>query len=764
MNKGAYILLICLMALGICSCGSSQEKKRILLIHSYENSYASYPAFNKLMTREFRKRGIDAEISTLYLDCESYLEEAELQRMRFLLDSMQSWKPEIILVNEDQATYSLLKCGHPLVKELPVVFSGVNYPNWDLIKQYPNVTGFHDRMDIRANLKMARRLFGSKINMFSLLDNTYLDKKIRTDIQEQLKSEKILCTSPLKRKALQELTKKGYSIFTVIPVRDPDERGDGALMWFLSKYSKGRCYLQVKRDFTTVNVSNITSSPCLTAINEAFGFGEKLLGGYFTTIPTQVKEQVDAANRILNGANPSDLPIEVSAKEYMMDWKVMEQLNIPLNGIPKEYTIINIPFREKHFVIWVALISLSTLLILSLIFRLVFLYRREQARKKKALYDLADEKETLALAVEGGTSYVWKMESNHIIFENAFWQSLHKDFKKLSIDDLVKCVHPDQREMFFRNWEKMSEAQKEIVQVQCDFDQKGYQWWEFRYTTTQLSSGEFRTAGLLLNIQAFKEREEELEKARKLAEKAELKESFLANMSHEIRTPLNAIVGFSTLLASDEPLDNEEKQDYITNINHNNELLLKLINDILELSRISSGYLSFTIRKYRVADLLNNIYNSHQMLMPSHIEFIKEYEGIENIEIDTDKERLAQVVTNFLNNACKFTKQGYIKLSCRYDVGKEEVRIEVEDTGRGIEPDEQKMIFTRFYKHDEFSQGTGLGLAICQSIVEKLRGRIELWSQPGKGSRFTVILPCAVVEGESAGIQTGMTASQEATF
>lgn len=748
MRKGAYILFIWLMTLGMFSCSSSQEKKRILLIHSYENSYASYPAFNKLMTREFRKKGIDAEICTLYLDCESYLEKAELERMRFLLDSIQSWEPEIILVNEDQATYSLLRCGHPLVKELPVVFSGVNYPNWNLLQHYPNVTGFHDRMDIKANLKMARRLFGAGINLFSLLDSTYLDRKIREDIQEQLKSEKILCGPPLKRKAMQALSQNGYSLFTTIPVRNTDERGDGALMWFLSKYSKGRCYLQLKRDFTTVNISNIAASPCLTAINEAFGFGEKLLGGYITTMSTQVKEQVGAATRILNGSSPADLPVEVSAKEYIVDWKVMEQLDIPLRDIPQEYTIINIPFREKHFVLWFAIIFFSTLFILTLIIWLVFLYRREQDRKKRALYALADEKETLALAVEGGTSYVWKMENSHIIFENAFWQSLHKNSKKLSIDDLAECVHPDQREMFFKNWEKMPEAQKEIVQVQCDFDQQGYQWWEFRYTTTQLSSGQLRTAGLLLNIQAFKEREEELEKARKLAEKAELKESFLANMSHEIRTPLNAIVGFSTLLASDEELDKEEKQDYITSINHNNELLLKLINDILELSRISSGYMSFTIQKYRVADLLNNIYNSHQMLMPSHIEFIKEYEGIENIEIDTDKERLTQVVTNFLNNACKFTKQGYIKLGCRYDVDKGEVRIGVEDTGRGIEPDEQKMIFARFYKHDEFSQGTGLGLSICQSIVEKLGGRIELWSEPGKGSRFTVILPCTVAKGE----------------
>lgn len=258
-------------------------------------------------------------------------------------------------------------------------------------------------------------------------------------------------------------------------------------------------------------------------------------------------------------------------------------------------------------------------------------------------------------------------------------------------------------------------------------------------------NGKSRTAGLLLNIQAFKEREQELEEARELAEKAELKESFLATMSHEIRTPLNAIVGFSTLLTSDEEIGEEEKQDYIKTIKHNNELLLKLINDILELSRIRSGYMAFVFETFRIDTLIDNIYNTHQMLVPSYLQLLKEEDKDVVIELNADKGRLNQVITNFLNNAYKFTKKGYIKLGYHYLPETEEVEIFVEDTGQGISPAEQKIIFSRFYKHDEFTQGTGLGLSICQGIIEKLNGRIEVWSEPGKGSRFTVILPCKVV-------------------
>ena len=248
----------------------------------------------------------------------------------------------------------------------------------------------------------------------------------------------------------------------------------------------------------------------------------------------------------------------------------------------------------------------------------------------------------------------------------------------------------------------------------------------------------------MLNIQDIKDREEELEAARLLAEKAELKQSFLANMSHEIRTPLNSIVGFANILALEDGLSSVEREEYISTINKNSELLLKLINDILELSRIESGYMSFSFKRCKVRELIDDIYMTHQVLIAPHLEFLKEVDDTP-LEINVDRERLIQVLTNFLNNAGKFTETGYIKLGYSYLPDEGKVQIYVEDTGRGIPREEQRMIFSRFYKQNEFSQGAGLGLSICQVIIEKLGGKIELKSEVGKGSRFTVILPCRVV-------------------
>lgn len=726
------------------SC-SDREERRILIVHSYEESYVGYPDFNRLIDKEFRRNGVNADIRIVYLDCEAFQEEPELKYMYHLLDSVSDgWEPEVILVNDDQAAYSLFKCCHPLVKEIPVVFGGVNYPNWELLKEYPNVTGFHDRMDLMKNIRLGAKLFGEDVDLFTVLDSTYIDRQIRADIENQLKDEKVTCmvgySGTPREKRLYYPHKEGYARFSSLSVRIGKKQETANFIWTLSKYSIGMCYLQMKRDYTSVNIGNICASPSLTAINEAFGYNEKLLGGYITTFPILAEEEVSAAIRILHGEKPSDIPVRESRKKYVVDWNVMQQRSISKESIPAECTIINIPFQEEYPVVWGIGVVLIIILLSTLFVWLFFLYRREQGRKRRALYELESEKETLALAIEGSDTFAWKLENDHFVFEKEFWISQKMSAKSLGFEELLSFMHPDHWDEVRGYWKNISKAGKVVSQVRCDFNEKGYQWWEFRYKTILLPGGGYKAAGLLLNIQAIKDREQELEEARLLAEKAELKQSFLANMSHEIRTPLNAIVGFSNILALDDGVSPEERLEYIGSINKNSDLLLKLINDILELSRIESGYMSFEYEKCFVSELVDSIYMTHQMLISEQLEFIKELDAVQ-VEVMVDKGRLTQVITNFLNNASKFTKTGYIKLGYRYLSESDRVAIYVEDTGRGIELSEQKMIFSRFYKQDEFSQGAGLGLSICQVIVEKLRGKIELWSEPGKGSRFTVVLP-----------------------
>ena len=199
---------------------------------------------------------------------------------------------------------------------------------------------------------MARKLFGDKVNLFTILDSTYLDMQIRADAGKQLKNYKVTGFMDSPKLSSQEhlrlVEEKGYIRFLSIPVRIANDQSEARLMWLLNKNYRGQCYMQLKRDFTTINIGAICVSPSMTVINEAFGYGEKLLGGYLTSLPVQVEEEVEAAVRILHGTSPADIPIVESKKEYLVDWNVMKQLGIKKEGIPTDYTIVNIPFSKRY--------------------------------------------------------------------------------------------------------------------------------------------------------------------------------------------------------------------------------------------------------------------------------------------------------------------------------------------------------------------------------------------------------------------------------
>ena len=245
---------------------------------------------------------------------------------------------------------------------------------------------------------------------------------------------------------------------------------------------------------------------------------------------------------------------------------------------------------------------------------------------------------------------------------------------------------------------------------------------------------------LIKSKESLRIAKEKAEEIRDMALKVERKESFFANMSHEIRTPLNAIVGFSNLLASDEEIDPEERILFINTINQNCELLLKLVNDILDLSRMESGKMSFSFENYNLSQLLSEIYSAHQLSVPRNLEFIKSIPE-KAIFARVDKTRLRQVISNFINNAVKFTQEGHIKIGYQLEEINQKIVLFVEDTGQGIPEEHQKKIFERFYKMDDTDKGTGLGLSISTVIAEKLGGHLELRSKVGEGSCFSIVLP-----------------------
>lgn len=669
LHKHLYIIgLLFSITLLTGSC-QQRVKKKIVLIHSYAEKRENYKIFNKLLVKTFEKQGIDPEIYPLYLNS-TFLygnrvanrDSLNIDKIFHHLDSVQTKDPDILLVNDDVAYHALLNSNHPLLKTVPIVFAGVNYPDWTLHKQYPNLTGFHDKHDFVKNIEFIHTIMGQvriKINCDDLSEGGH----VRDFLQQINRDPRIVLihftTYLLDHpdlfpasdwdflKQVSEVTKHGVRggkelspgeiahIYT-IPYRTLP--GFHILRNLIGK-QLNYCYLEINHDILSSALCQQVGYPSFSAHNEPVQYfpsqvRNQYIGGYFTSLETQATEQALLASRILKGTPPDQLPVRESAKEYILVWHNIKAYGLSLDQIPSYVRLVNVPFYElyKKRIILFICIAFGICGIIAI--RYWYMYNREEKRKRQAQADL--------------------VRKNH---------------------DLEKAM-------------------------------------------------------------------KDLEKALEKAKEADLmKSAFLANMSHEIRTPLNAIVGFSNLLNSytEFDLDQEDRDSFVELINTNSELLLNLINDILDLSRIESGRMSFVLEPCSLNELMTDIYHTYQVLMPEGVELKLDIPD-ESIQIEVDKHRLTQVVNNYINNAIKFTHEGHILIGYRYK-HPDQVHIFVEDTGMGIPKEKLGSIFERFTKLNEFAKGTGLGLSICKVIAEHLGGYVDVESELGKGSRFSIVLP-----------------------
>lgn len=321
----------------------------------------------------------------------------------------------------------------------------------------------------------------------------------------------------------------------------------------------------------------------------------------------------------------------------------------------------------------------------------------------------------------------------------------------LTLSEYLDVIHPEDRTSFSDAIAPMLEGKDLTVYFTCRMQTKYDKSWQYcDFTAVPFEKDEngniTHFTGFRQNIPQLqklnREQQEMIKELKELKEKAELsdrlKSAFLANMSHEIRTPLNAIVGFSELMTSCN--DPEEKNMYINIIKSNNELLLRLINDILDLSKIEAGILERKIERFNLATVSDELYACVLPKITNPGVKLCQDKAEASCWVTLDRNRLIQVWMNFLTNAIKYTKSGHIKMG--YSIEGNGVRIYVEDTGIGIPQESHDKVFARFEKINEFVQGTGLGLAISKAIVETAGGSISFSSTPGTGSTFWAWVPC----------------------
>lgn len=855
-----------------------EQKSHILVIHSYNENCGWKDELNKGIEECLSDHHISAQVRTFYLDSEKLRAQQELDTLTNLLGQYKNSPLDLIVVCDDQATFSLLETKHPLTYKVPVVFCGVDYVNQKLLGRHTNVTGFTASPDFVKCYELGRRLFGT-IKMIGIIaEENYLGKTGVSEILNQ-------CAQMPEITTITERTEKSFVVKTdtihplqngmppvgiLIERLDMQNGRELKTALFLKVYTF--CLL-AKWSMLYSPIVRMGLTPFLMMNNE--GFGDGYLGGYMTPSYDQTYHAMEVGIKVLKGTPVADIPVTASKQYPVFDWEQLQYWNISLDKLPEGSIIPNMPFWEKNkTLIFSYGFILSSFVLLVIIF-LIRLYIQEAKNKKQAqayllkeqedlnmiiesldegvvsvdvdgviitinraavkwlqlsqdpsvyigqiiwtlfdiqkkddsyylrniltemaktlenykleetacvvtadkkvfpvsgnvssirnnddefcgvvitFRDITDEytsKEFLALNMVAGDIFAWHYdETKHcIIYDKAYFSHFgipDDGTHSITQEKYKKAIHPSD----LKHWNKAinnlmtGKITKMTLQKRMNMSGSGYEWWEYRVASMPGSSLEkqYRLFGLCLNIERFKKAEAELIRVRDEAlESDRMKGLFLANMSHEIRTPLNSIVGFSSLLIQNEDLSAEERRDFIEIINTNCQLLLKLINEILDISRIESG-ISFRQEECDLSVILDEITAIYQASCPEAVHLITQYPE-KPLSLIGDPFRLKQLVGNLVNNAIKFTKKGVIIVGYTLNEESNKVTLFVNDTGIGISREECEKIFERFYKSDNFIQGGGLGLPICLEIVKRMGGTIHVESEVQKGTCFVVHLP-----------------------
>ena len=861
---GKHFFLLCSWAF-LClisgTLSAAENNYNVLFIQSYTNSASWHDNLITGLQNGLEKGGVKADVVTEYLNADFWTFASECVIMRRICERARQRKTDLIVTSSDEAFFTLTHCGDSLPYQIPVVVSGIKYPDKKLFDRMPNVSGFTSKTDFNVLLEEAIRLFPARKEIVCLTDSSFLSSKGVEAVEDAWVAFK----EKHPGYSLKKLNVQEKSLNTIITSICYDYHAYKHIViapkWipFLSLKLKAPV-------FANQNLAMTSGVLCVYDVEPA---ADTYAAG------------VQAAD-ILKGRSPDSFGVGDLDGKLLFDYKQLDFFHVDVESVEKRGTILNVPLMDRYRVWFILFYSVT---VGALAFLVAWLYRsnRREARKRihaqtrllvqHRLVEQRDEFDKIFCSIRDGLitydtdlrihfvnralvemlglssdtymarSYegqiagsifhiymngenilqtllkqVIRDKKPVIIPEKAFMQEntkgayfpvsgevvpifakdkltgmaivcrniseeeMQRRFFNMAIEESsiypwqynmrLKCFHfPGgllQRFNCYDNTGYISREELDLIIHPGDLPRTrkhfndimlghepnsrmsfrlqnadgGYEWWEFRSTAYDGLTADipYMVLGVCQSIQRYKDTEDELIAARDRALQADkLKSAFLANMSHEIRTPLNAIVGFSDLLKDREAFSSEEVQQFVETININCTLLLALINDILDLSRIESGTMDFQLSSYNLTFIMQQVYDSQRLSMPQGVELRTDFPEGTGKDIVTDSVRLKQVVNNLINNSRKFTAKGSITLGYSMEEPGY-TTVFVEDTGAGISDEDQKHIFERFYKADSFTQGAGLGLSICQTIVERLHGTITVTSKLGRGTRFEVRL------------------------
>lgn len=723
-----------LIALFLCLLTSCQQETvsgtqyKVLVINSYQGAIPHAAKSVDLYKDYFLKAKVNVDLKNIFLEFPyGLLEKQWEETLQPQIDELGDWTPDVVILNNDFAV-QVATLNPEWLRQYPVIYGGIVAPDNLLLDLFSNMTGFVCPPDYLTNLKFIEEVTGLKEAIVEL-DYTYTDSIIRGYLAESEKS-----------------FPEGYKITTVSvgsPSRnvEGDSTGRAGMRYLEQMYheSKYNAHLQVLVNSYSNLIMNRSGMPQFTATDVQFAEGDaRLVGGFFPSLETQIQDEVSYAVSILQGASPEELPRLKHRYEYFMDYDAMLRRNLEYSQWSDKATILNVPFRVRHPFWYVSFILLGLLLLAALTGAVVQLtLNLLHLRKKRILQNLNQQRERRNQLLLSANCTNWVLKNGSISFHNAFANQWNKELNNIGLVDFVQMIAEDQR-IAFADFLAQKDSIHNQQSFRISFD-GGLTWhlWEMNYKSFTPAEGDEILMGLMMNMDQQKQAEDQLQHAQEVSELVNMKEMFLANMNHDIRTPLAAIAGFAEVITDPEnELDDESLQAYSEIISQNSGVLLKLVDDVLNMRGDDIGKFRYYPKATKVDELMEQAFGTNQVLAPQYLEF-RLLHGKEDINIYVDAERTLQVINNFLSNAFKFTSQGFVALGWQYVEATDEVELYVVDTGVGISIDKQRKLFDRFYKTDEHHIGTGLGLHICKSLVEDQNGHIEVKSTEGAGSRFS---------------------------
>ena len=615
----------------------------------------------------------------------------------------------------------------------------------DLRNEY-NMTFLAARAFIPESVQLLRRMIPKMKSLLLIGDQTDRDIDYDQQLSELINTE----YTDINYKFLSAGAWSPEQLLDTLRQVVPEETGILFASWFHKRMFAGNM-LMMANSYKVIANSTL---PCpFFALSSSISSIEEdgtIIGGCVYDMNLYCEEIVKMINAVADGKQARDIPYYDPKPMVLFNYPYMVDFGLSPKNCPPGTIYLNAPptFFEKYR---------SALVVGSIVLLLVVLFF--QLRRNKILEQLqlveqnqrfTHSKMAMALEVVDLLPWQWDLRTDEITYSS--YKPIEQGKKEVSemtyttdINDYLTFVCEEDRERIRQVFKDVRANKVDRIKEEYRVHRPGKpydseDWMEARAFVEQYDEkgNPLIVVGSSLFITERKIAERELIAAKERAEESNrLKSAFLANISHEIRTPLNAIIGFSSILAMTE--DEEEKKEYVSIIEKNNGILLQLINDVLDLSKIEAGVLDLYYSEFGLNGVLATLKGVVESRLQDGVDLIFEPGMPDDYVVYSEKNRLQQLVLNFLSNACKFTSTGSIRYG--YEVRDKDIYYYVTDTGTGIPEDKLHLIFERFIKLDSFKQGTGLGLPICQLIIQNMGGEIGVNSKLGEGSTFWFTLP-----------------------